>query len=182
MPVDTAFMNTTSRTSDKPRRRSPLLTLVGASLLAFSCLPPRGEQTVSDSNSDNVGNLVDASTPEGDHCHSGIFECADGEIVTACGTWYFDMNESGAVVGAGEITGGFPDVPIEITLSGVIDEGVEAYEIVLASTGGGTGLISLTYPGPTLDLSGSWSFTNAPEPDGVEISGGVTGTSCTALP
>lgn len=161
--------------------RKQFLVLVGFILLGASC-PPADNTPVGSEATDNAGEEVLAASPEGAQCHAGTFECADGEEVTACGTWYFDADADGGVSGAGEITAAALGSAVPVTVSGVIDQGVGTYQLVLTSTAGGSGTMTLTYNGPTEELIGSWSFTSRAEPDGIEVSGGLAGTSCTVLP
>jgi hypothetical protein len=114
-------------------------------------------------------------------CHSGTFQCADGPILTECGTWYFDINGGDAVVGAGEITGTLPSAPVQVILSGIVDPDGLAVHITLTSSNDGNGEMNLTYQGPTLTLTGDWQFIDGPEPAGVEVGGELTGESCTSL-
>jgi hypothetical protein len=114
-------------------------------------------------------------------CHSGTFQCADGPILTECGTWYFDINDGDAVIGAGVITGSLPSAPVQITLSGVVDPDGLAVHVILTSSNEGGGEMNLTYEGPTLVLTGEWDFTDGPEPAGVEVGGELTGESCASL-
>lgn len=159
--------------------RTKLLALSVLAVLGGSCLPPTqpsGPQTA------NVGEQVSAFTPEGMRCHSGTFECASGPEAAWCGSWYFDMTAAGDVVGGGQITSPTLALPVQVTLRGVIDPGVDGYQIVLSSPNGGSGQLTLHYPGPTAELAGSWSFVDAPEPTGVEVGGGAAGDSCKELP
>jgi hypothetical protein len=155
---------------------------IGTACLGLSCLPPGDYPGAGGPLTDSAGEQVGAATPDGTRCHSGTFECADGAAVVPCGSWHFDVNEMGGVSGAGEITAVLPDAPLQVTLGGAIDEGVESYHITLCSEAEGGGELVLAYDGPGLTLVGSWSFANGPEPTGVEVGGGVAGTSCVALP
>jgi hypothetical protein len=114
-------------------------------------------------------------------CHSGILKCADGPVVTDCGTWSFDVNAEDAVTGTGEIATGPSSGPVQFTLSGIIDADALVAQVTLTSSNGGDGTMTLSYVGPTLELTGEWSFTDGPEPSGTEVSGEVTGTSCVSL-
>ena len=157
------------------------LLMCGA-LWSLSCLPPDSPPADDVPITVDAGEQVSASTPDGQGCHQGTFECADGPEVTSCGTWSFDVNESGGISGHGQIVSGLPGGPVDVVLSGVIDQGTDSYDVVLTSEAGGSGQMELEYDGPTLNLVGSWSFTDGPEPTGNEIDGGITGTSCVQLP
>jgi hypothetical protein len=154
------------------------LTL-GAVLLHITCVPA-GLPLTEEVFTDTVTEQASAVTPEGTGCHAGKFQCANGPELTECGTWYFDMTDADTVIGFGEITG-VANGPISVVLSGVIDKGVQSYPIVLTSDAGGSGEITLVYDGPELELGGTWSFTDAPEPEGTLYEGGVVGTSCVDL-
>ncbi len=145
------------------------LLVLGISCQSGDIFPWSEEPITSD---EQVGGV----TPDGTQCHSGTFACADGPEVTECGSWYFDMNEAGGISGSGELTS--PNGTAILTLSGIIDQGVESYTLVLASEIGGHGEMELAYDGPSLDLNGSFWFVDGPEPTGVLIEGVVTGDSC----
>jgi hypothetical protein len=163
------------------KRFKRLLLMVGLAA-GLSCLPPSQNPITDDATVDTQGEQVSAATPEGTQCHSGTFECADGSVVTACGTWFFDVSEEDAIVGAGEITSGLPGVPITVRLSGSFDPTNPIIEVILTSAEDGSGEMHLSYVGPTLEIIGNWSFTSGPEPEGVEIGGGAAGASCTVIP
>lgn len=114
-------------------------------------------------------------------CHTGTFQCADGPILTECGTWSFDVNENDAVTGTGAIDTGQSSTPIQITLTGIVDPDALSVQIILVTETGGNGLLNLQYDGPTLSLIGEWELSDGPEPSGIEISGETTGESCSSL-
>jgi hypothetical protein len=85
------------------------------------------------------------------------------------------------IVGSGTITLPGQTTPILLTLAGATDPTADTQEITLTGNGEGGGSMHVGNVGPTLELSGGWSFSTGPEATGDEIVGEITGTSCQSL-
>lgn len=149
-------------------------------LCGMSCLPPDNQPAADSTVTFSADEQVGAATPDGTGCHYGTFECATGPEVASCGSWMFDVNETGAISGTGSITT-VTGEQLAIILGGVVDPGVGTYVVELSTAEGGAGHIDLSYDGGSLNLTGTWWFRDGPEPTGNEIEGGVTGSSCIQL-
>ena len=56
-----------------------------------------GGATDDDGGGDDTGAVDVPETPENPKiCYSGYFECADGPVLTQCGTWEFAVNDADA--------------------------------------------------------------------------------------
>jgi hypothetical protein len=120
-------------------------------------------------------------SPAPARCHSGTFMCADGPILTECGTWSFDVNQNDAITGSGEVDTGQSPTPVPVMLTGIVDPDVLSVQVILVTETGGNGTMNLQYDGPTLSLVGDWELTDGAEPSGTEVSGEATGESCASL-
>jgi hypothetical protein len=114
-------------------------------------------------------------------CHSGTFMCSNGPDWSPCGTWQFDVTEAESLVGTGTITLPGSSAPVNLTLAGAADPTADAQEITLTGDGEGGGTMHVSNVGPTLEVTGDWSFSTGPDVNGDEIVGEITGTSCRSL-
>jgi hypothetical protein len=138
------------------------------------------DNTTPPTDQNQQGETPDTSGSAG--CHSGTFQCSDGPGWYECGSWSFDINAGDSVVGEGQIHLPGGQAPVAVTLTGVVDPTADSLDITLTTAGDGQGAMHASNVGPTLELTGGWSFTRGPEVGGDEIEGEVAGSSCESLP
>ena len=161
----------------------------GLDCLAYTLNDPARNPQVDSESPDSTAPPTDQTqqgeTPETNGaagCHSGTFLCSEGPDWYECGSWSFDINAGDSAVGEGQIHLPGGQAPAAVTLTGVVDPTADALEITLTAAGDGHGTMHVSNVGPTLELTGDWSFTRGPEVGGDEIVGQITGTSCKSLP